>query len=350
MPEGIPLDKAEFVGLWVESILYGMNIILFSICIWVLVYYKKRSTGLNVPLLVTAISLFTLCTIRIGIDLGRGIVAFFTFRSNPKGPLAFYEDIGHWTRIFREALYVTNSLVADSLVIYRLYVVWGHNWKITVGPILLLLASSIAGYVAVWEISRVDSGDSIFAKQVADGATTLFALSFGTNVIVTSLIAGRIWYIARRTSLNLGRQHGVKYSRAMVVIIESGALYSVSLFMLLVLFATDNDAQIILFNSVSQIVGIAPTLIIVRVGLGLTAQDNFATVATSKLQHQLTDSAGSSARNRSGNRSNSIPMQIHRVVETRTDDDFQVDLQRSKSSEAGSRDSKTRSYGDPDSV
>jgi hypothetical protein len=47
---------------------------------------------------------------------------------------------------------------------------------------------AVSGYVAVWEISRVDSGDSIFAKQVADGATTLFALSFGTNVIVTSLI------------------------------------------------------------------------------------------------------------------------------------------------------------------
>uniref|UniRef100_A0A0W0F5Y6 Uncharacterized protein n=1 Tax=Moniliophthora roreri TaxID=221103 RepID=A0A0W0F5Y6_MONRR len=359
---GIALDKAEFVGLWVESILYGMNTILFAICIWVLVYYKKRSSGLNIPLLATAIFLYIFCTIRIGIDLGRGILAFFTFRNNPEGPLGFYEDISHWTRVLREALYVTNSLVADTLVIYRLYVVWGYNWKITVGPIILLLASSISGYIAVWEITRVASGGSIFAKQVADGATALFALSMGTNVIVTSLIAGRIWYIGHRASKHLGRQHGVKYSRALVVIVESGALYSVSLFILLILFAMGNDAQIILFNSASQIVvslapsspvstypstlplssfqGIAPTLIIVRVGLGLSAQDNLATVATSQLRNPAAADSGS-ARNPEAVRSNTIPMQIHRVIEMRTDDDFDL---HTRSKDAGS-DYKT---GSPD--
>ncbi|ESK91811.1 hypothetical protein Moror_10537 [Moniliophthora roreri MCA 2997] len=337
---GIALDKAEFVGLWVESILYGMNTILFAICIWVLVYYKKRSSGLNIPLLATAIFLYIFCTIRIGIDLGRGILAFFTFRNNPEGPLGFYEDISHWTRVLREALYVTNSLVADTLVIYRLYVVWGYNWKITVGPIILLLASSISGYIAVWEITRVASGGSIFAKQVADGATALFALSMGTNVIVTSLIAGRIWYIGHRASKHLGRQHGVKYSRALVVIVESGALYSVSLFILLILFAMGNDAQIILFNSASQIVGIAPTLIIVRVGLGLSAQDNLATVATSQLRNPAAADSGS-ARNPEAVRSNTIPMQIHRVIEMRTDDDFDL---HTRSKDAGS-DYKT---GPPD--
>ncbi|EEB94203.1 hypothetical protein MPER_07024, partial [Moniliophthora perniciosa FA553] len=165
------------------------------------------------------------------------------------------------------------------------------------------------GYITVWEISRVSNG-SIFVKQVSDWATALFALSMATNIIVTSLIAGRIWYIGLRTSKNLGRQHGVKYSRALVIIVESGALYSVSLFILLILYSIDNDAQIILFNWTSQIVGIAPTLIIVRVGLGLSAQDNLATVATSRLRNRLTDSG--STRTPEAVRSNTIPMQIHR--------------------------------------
>ncbi|KAI3621025.1 hypothetical protein WG66_013373 [Moniliophthora roreri] len=332
--QGIPINKAEFVGLWTESILYGtsfflnrptsanasefytgMNAVLFSICVWVLVYYKKRtSSGLNIPLLVTAVILYLFCTIRIGIDLGRGIVAFFGTRE----PVAFYTDISNWSRVFREALYVTNSMVADFLVIYRLYVVWGYNRKITVGPILLLLGSSISGYITVWEISRAANG-SIFEKQVSVWATALFSLSMATNIIVTSLIAGRIWYIGLRTSKNLGRQHGVKYSRAFVVIVESGALYSASLFILLILYSTNNHAQLILYNCTSQIVGIAPTLIIVRVGLGLSSQDNLATIATSRLRHRLTDSGN--ARNPEAVRSNTIPMQIHRVVEMTTDDD-----------------------------
>ncbi|EEB94640.1 hypothetical protein MPER_06512, partial [Moniliophthora perniciosa FA553] len=189
----------------------------------------------------------------------------------------------------------------------------------------------ISGYIAVWEITRVASGGSIFAKEVADGATALFALSMGTNVIVTSLIAGRIWYIGHHATKNLGRQHGVKYSRAVVVIVESGALYSVSLLILLILFAMGNDAQIILFGCASQIVGIAPTLIIVRVGLGLTSQDNIATVATSKLRNPVADSGGT--RNQEAIRSHAIPMQIHRVVEMRTDDDFDLHI---RSHDAGS--------------
>ncbi|EEB92259.1 hypothetical protein MPER_09261 [Moniliophthora perniciosa FA553] len=288
-----------------------MNTVLFAICVRVLVYYKKRTAGLNVPFLATAVFLYTFCTIRIGIDLGRGIVAFFTFKNNPEGPLAFYEDISHWTRILRETF-----LVADTLVIYRLYIVWGHNWRITVGPIILLLASSSSGYIAIWEITRVASDGTIFAKRVADGAMALFALSMGTNIIVTALIAGRIWYIGHRTSKHLGKQHGAKYSRALAMIVESGALYSASLLILLILFAMKNDAQIILFNSTSQIVEIAPTLIIVRIGLGLSSPDQ--TMATFQLRNPVADSA--STRHSEVARSNTIPMQIHRVVEMRTED------------------------------
>ncbi|KAK7056663.1 hypothetical protein VNI00_002380 [Paramarasmius palmivorus] len=327
MSEGITLDKAEFVGLWVGNILYGMNTILFAICIWVLVYYKKRTYGLNIPLLVTAIVLYLLCTIRVGIDLGRGIIAFFISPSKGQTPLTFYEYIGHWTRVLREALYVLNSFMADTLLIYRLYVIWSYNWKVIVGPIVLLLASSTSGAITVYEISRGGSGDSVFSKHVSDWATTLFTLTFVTNVIVTSLIAMKIWRMARNTSTYLGRQHGLKYSRALVVIVESGALYSGSLLILLVLFTTNNEAQIILYSSVSQIVGIAPTLIIVRLGLGLTVRDNLTTVATSNSQQRTPDLSDNSWRNRPTNhRSNSISMQIHRVIETRAEDDFEVEL------------------------
>ncbi|EEB87701.1 hypothetical protein MPER_14866, partial [Moniliophthora perniciosa FA553] len=40
-----------------------------------------------------------------------------------------------------EAVYLTNNVVADSLLVYRLFVVWGKKKRIIIGPVILLVAT-----------------------------------------------------------------------------------------------------------------------------------------------------------------------------------------------------------------
>jgi len=167
----------------------------------------------------------------------------------------------------------TSHIVADSLVIYRCYVVWGFSIKIIILPLILLIATSVCAYIAVFNFSQIHPGQNVFAINIAEWGTALFSLSLATNIIVTFLIAGRIWWISRKACKLLGKEIRRKYNHTVAIVLESGAIYSVSLMTLLILYCSKTNAQYIVYDALAQIMGIVPTLIIVRVGLGLSTQD-----------------------------------------------------------------------------
>lgn len=131
-----------------------------------------------------------------------------------------------------------------------------------------------------------------------------FTLPLCTNVIVTSLIVYRIWYSSRPVpDAPVQIRHGVP-QRAMILIIESGALYLLFQFVFVVLFAISNPAEAILAVMAVQIYvrntltnskpvservlflsqGIAPTLIIIRVGLGISSEHTSSAVMSTGLK------------------------------------------------------------------
>jgi len=99
-----------------------------------------------------------------------------------------------------------------------------------------------------------------------------FVLPLCTNVLVTALIATRIWLLSPRKVYDL---RGVYFPEgtgraAIDIVIESGALYLVVQLVFVVLFAIHHPAQGIVGVIAVQVYGIAPTLIIIRVALGLS--------------------------------------------------------------------------------
>ncbi|KAF8908164.1 hypothetical protein CPB84DRAFT_1767465 [Gymnopilus junonius] len=86
-------------------------------------------------------------------------------------------------------------------------------------------------------------------------------------MLITALMAGRIYWIARKARSILGPGLSSKYTTMIAIIVESGVIYSVY-------FILDVVAQnLILDAGLAQIVGMVPTLIIVQVGLGRDAHD-----------------------------------------------------------------------------
>ncbi|KAJ6590068.1 hypothetical protein DFH09DRAFT_1359084 [Mycena vulgaris] len=336
MPD-IPLDKASFVSLWLETLLYGAYGVLFGICVHILLY-SRRGPGksINMPLLCTAVAMFTMSTMHVCIGLIRGLTAFIDRKGIPDGALIYYEEIWLWISIFKQALYATNNIVADSLVIYRCYMVWGSKFKIIVIPLIMLLATTICAYAAVYNFSKIVPGEDVFATNIAEWGTALFSLSLATNIIVTSLIAGRIYWLARVTRTVLGSKHSNKYQNAVVIIVESGAIYSLSLMTLLILYCSKTNAQYIVYDAQAQIMGIVPTMIIVRVGLGVSTEDTIVTLNTR---------AGTSTNNTriAYNRSAHGPvrMEVQRMVHV----DGEVDDSESTGKHLSLYQSNTGSFG-----
>lgn len=70
-----------------------------------------------------------------------------------------------------------------------------------------------------------------------------YILPLATNLVVTSLIVYRIWTssrIVKESPIDIGQ--GASY-RAMMLIIESGALYLITQFVFVVLFSIQHPAQ-----------------------------------------------------------------------------------------------------------
>lgn len=131
---GIPLDEAELVSLFVESILYGASsrslrahradihdsegllIITFLACLYILVF-RRNTRRLNIPMVATAVLLFVCATMHVSIDLARAILAFYTYRATPGGPSAYFADVRRITHVLKSAVYITETCISDILVV-----------------------------------------------------------------------------------------------------------------------------------------------------------------------------------------------------------------------------------------
>lgn len=120
---------------------------------------------------------------------------------------------------------------------------------------------------------------------------------------MTSLIVYRIWYTSRAipdTPLEIGQG---ATRRAMMLIVESGALYLLFQLVFVILFAIPHPAEAILAVMAVQIYvrntssdvdpskrvlslsqGIAPTLIIIRVGLGISSENTSGVVLSTRIK------------------------------------------------------------------
>ncbi|KAL0959838.1 hypothetical protein HGRIS_011514 [Hohenbuehelia grisea] len=171
----------------------------------------------------------------------------------------------------------SNCLFADALLIWRGWVICRRDNRVLVLPgicLLGLLATIIPYYVQCYSNFDLITGDDLRTTYLwarspplrSWGIATL-AFTSMTNLSMTGLISFKLIRHQRRMRNAFG------YSAAWIeslVIIESGALYSLAFLVYLVLYICHQDSQVIILDLVSQLAGIVPTVIIVTVAAGLS--------------------------------------------------------------------------------
>ncbi|KAF4609974.1 hypothetical protein D9613_010561 [Agrocybe pediades] len=211
-----------------EVFLYGLYTSIFIFCMH-MVWLNRRP--MRVLLVAAALLLF-------GIATADMIVALFHFfrqtLNNRRTPDPYS----------RLVFFITNNIIADSLLIHRFHVYWFRRRRYIVVPCIFLFSSSLCGYLSLFSdyLPRLQSLYPIYLW-----------MTLGLNITLTILIAVRFLWSARRARRSI---FGSAFLYLIcLMIIESGLIYSAYLLVHQLTFTN---------LGLNQVVAMVPTLIIIR--------------------------------------------------------------------------------------
>ncbi|KAI0354371.1 hypothetical protein OH77DRAFT_1521667 [Trametes cingulata] len=266
----LSLQAAGILSTTLEAILYGYAVFMFSLAMWIMLR-NRHQRQVNYALVAAGCALMVLATAEMGVNISRVYLGFLTKGPVMEGgPEAFFALVSDPTFVAKSILYNAQTLILDAVVIYRTYIVWQSVYVIIV-PVIGwcgLLAGSVGLNVALVEAST-HAGD-VFAVQTGRWITAVYGLTLGTNLSSTLLLAGKIWIVTRRSAQY--RASDI-FSPVLRVIIESGAIYSMTITAALISFVVkSNGVYVILDISVfaawiSPIISIVFNMLIIRMRL-----------------------------------------------------------------------------------
>ncbi|KAI0710098.1 hypothetical protein C8Q76DRAFT_798856 [Earliella scabrosa] len=270
-------------SIFIQTLLYGAYTVVFILTVWVLLSKRRKRRPIRDPMLWISLIMFVMATVHIAINYTRVIRAFITFRDAPGGPAAFFNQLSEFTQIFGSTIYIAQTLIGDSVVLYRCYLVWGDS-RVIVFPCILLLGSTASGVGILYSFARVVPEAEIFVEELQQWIVSFFSLTLATNIICTGLVALRIWWM-NRAIMNFASN---SYHPIIFLVLESGAVYSATLTTLLILYKTGSWFQYVLLDAISPIVGLVFSMIIIRIGMGITTARGSSAAMSNTAAQQAT--------------------------------------------------------------
>ncbi|KAK0493369.1 hypothetical protein EDD18DRAFT_1406405 [Armillaria luteobubalina] len=270
-----------FAAIPLGTFLHGIYTCILTITLWAIAFNKERQTKARKAMVLIIVFLYISTTVYIAIDWSFTQYIFVEnvdpIQAATNGSIDARWRMYHWTSGLTSGL---NTIIADAIMIWRCWVVWGSHYQVIVLPALLLASqsgtildhlillliksSAVFGWLAL-HINVYDSGDSSVTQEVT-WITVYLSLSLGTTLFCTILIIYRVIRVGRYPG-NDGTGLGV-YRGVIEILIESALLYAISLILwmafLLGRYTESNYPEMIYVS----ITGIAPTLIVGRVASG----------------------------------------------------------------------------------
>ncbi|TFK37116.1 hypothetical protein BDQ12DRAFT_667322 [Crucibulum laeve] len=150
--------KILYTAFLIESLLYGIHVILFFIAISIL-FRNWRSTHKIIFFATTAMFLLSTPDISLSYRL-------------------LISDLPN------SLMHINPALIADGLLVYRCYMIWGKQRYVLVISSILVIADTVWGFIG--------AGTPIFSLQ-SKFSPVFWWTTFATNIIITGLTVGRIF-------------------------------------------------------------------------------------------------------------------------------------------------------------
>jgi len=265
--EAFPLDEAEIVALFVESIFYGIYLVSFGACIRALFSGAGIYSSLNKAMLVVAILMAIFGTLDLALGLRHALQAFIWYHG-PGGAIAEFEKVSSWIQVTRNGSYIAQILTGDLILISRCFIVYNRGWLIIAFPIIMWTGTLVSGCAVVYISSHLGASPNLTEKHLVPFLTSLLVLTMAQTFVTTTLIAYRILSTDRRMSQFRSNPRQSRLKPVVTLIIESGAIYTVTMFICLIVYLCSSNAQYPVSDASIMIIGIVFNMIIVRVHQG----------------------------------------------------------------------------------
>lgn len=281
--------KLSLITIFVECSLYGFFLLLAIIASSILLrrnsdHYKSKG---RLKILAVVLIMFLLGTLHICVHFYRVMNAFFgsedgrerSFEELDK-MLVNIRSVGY---ILKTGTYYVQTYVGDAFVMYRVKVVWSGNRRVMAPLVVSFLASVGISIYVLREMAQAAPGSTIFESRLFDPVLCFFVLTLITNLGSTLLIAGRIHWLHSQVKnasqivvsfppFGASARVGGRAIFVAGVIIESGAIYSLALLIILILYSFKIHAVYVMIDAVTQLIGIAFAFIVIRIAFGVSTE------------------------------------------------------------------------------
>ncbi|ETW86388.1 hypothetical protein HETIRDRAFT_230432, partial [Heterobasidion irregulare TC 32-1] len=263
---GIPLDKAELLALFLETLVYGIFFTLCCITCIVLASVHHGGTHSRKIIMPTAFLMLALATAHLIIDFIRAAHAFITLGSPSGAAIEYFGEVSDGLFLAKSLLYLFQTLAGDSIIIWRCYIVTNRRPMLIALPLIAFIGDIVFGCIIVARMIRAPDGATIFSvlrgSFAAYTSMTLAITAYCTGERPSRSLCAICWRIYQ-PSREWG---GVRtLLPVLMAIIESGALYTAGVLTTLILFLIESNAQFAALDLLMPLVGVVYCLIILQI-------------------------------------------------------------------------------------
>lgn len=265
MADQMALDQVFIVSIWLEAVLYGFLAALTLASVYVNVSLRQHQNAHSRIMFTVALVMWGIATAHLSINCYRLIQGYVIHVRDPGGSTAWFSILSSWSHITKDALFATQEILGDAVAIYRTWILWNQDWKILLPLLALLLSGAISGYSVCATYTQEHGESSIFDKKLQAWICAFYVISFVQSVLTTGLMAYRIWSSDRRSvKYRLDKKGLMPYLR---ILVESAALQLVVELIVLAFYTSSLNAQYIVLEILTPIVGITFNAITIRIAL-----------------------------------------------------------------------------------
>ncbi|KAI0648776.1 hypothetical protein C8Q79DRAFT_904402 [Trametes meyenii] len=259
-PPSLTSARMSYAAAMVGCVTYGIYVVLAVICIHFLLQRRRKTTSQRIVLVYTFVMLIVSTAYFVCASVWSEVE--FVERTSDIG--VFDTHLDSTLAILKDTFYVINIWLADSLLVYRLTIIWGGSTLLIIIP-LCLWAGAVATGTALLVNTAKPLAD-LDQDNIIHLQTAFYCLTISLNILCTLLIAGRLWYQQRLVKDVTSTPWS--YSAIIAVVIESAALYSLCGIVYVPLVIRKLPLQFPITALIGSLTSIAPNLIILRIALG----------------------------------------------------------------------------------
>ncbi|KAI0739311.1 hypothetical protein BC629DRAFT_300154 [Irpex lacteus] len=253
------------LAAWFAALLNGMLFIVSAGYIR-LVVAQSSVTRTDIVMCCLVVLQFLISGFHDGLCLQQVIYGFV---AAPDAD-AYFDDQGLATHFAQNILYYINNLIADGVLVWRLYVVYNKN-KWVCAPYVVFILAAFASFVgALHTLLGSQTLQSLFLITLGHWITTYWALTITIQFTASCLIAYKIWATQKRLSGSM-LTRASKTMSVLWIILESGLTLSLTTVVLLAFYLTHRTSGAVLSAICGQLGALVPASILLRVALNKIA-------------------------------------------------------------------------------